>query len=63
MIRWFDKEKGFGFILQDSGERDLYVSITKIEPPHTTLDDGQRVEYEIVLGRKGPEAARVRPIG
>jgi len=58
-VKWFNKDKGFGFIAPDSGGRDLYVQTANINTPSQTLDDGQRVEYEMTLGRKGPEATRV----
>lgn len=61
-VKWFNKEKGFGFISPDEGGRDLYVQSTHLEPPLQTLDDGQRVEFDFSIGRKGPEATRVRPL-
>lgn len=61
-VKWFNKEKGFGFIAPDTGGRDIYIQAANIETPDNSLDDGQRVEYEQILGRKGPEAVRVRPL-
>jgi CspA family cold shock protein len=61
-VKWYNKDKGFGFIAPDEGTRDVYVQSTNIETPDHTLDDGQRVEYENSLGRKGPEAIRVRTL-
>ena len=59
-VKWYNKDKGFGFIAPDEGTRDIYVQSANIDTPDHTLDDGQRVEYENSMGRKGPEAIRVR---
>jgi CspA family cold shock protein len=61
-VKWFNKDKGFGFISPDEGGRDIYVVTSHIDTPDHELSDGQRVEYEIELGRKGPEAVRVKII-
>ena len=61
-VKWFNKDKGFGFITPDEGGRDIYVHATNIEAPGDTLMDGQRVEFETATGRKGPEAVKVKPL-
>jgi cold shock protein len=61
-IKWFNKDKGFGFIAPDEGGRDIYVQVVNVETPDNSLTDGQRVEYELSMGRKGPEAINVKPI-
>lgn len=61
-VKWFNKDKGFGFIMPDDGTRDIYVQSANIETSDHSVEDGQRVEYESTLGRKGPEAIHVRPI-
>jgi len=59
-VKWFDQGKGFGFIAPDDGGRDVYVHVANIETPDNSLSDGQRVEFETQIGRKGPEAVKVR---
>ncbi len=59
-VKWFNKDKGFGFIAPDGGERDIYVQSANVNTPDKILHDGQRVEYETSLGRKGPEAISVK---
>lgn len=61
-VKWFNQDKGFGFITPDEGGRDVYVQTANIDMPDPVLSDGQRVEFEHILGRKGPEAAHVRLI-
>jgi cold shock protein len=59
-VKWFDKSKGFGFITPDEGGRDIYVHVSNVETPDNSLSDGQRVEFESQIGRKGPEAVKVK---
>ena len=61
-VKWFNDEKGFGFILSDDGGKDLFVHRSNVDTPTQSLADNQRVEFEVQEGRKGPEAASVRPI-
>lgn len=61
-VKWFNQDKGFGFITPDEGGRDIYVQTANIDMPEPTLSDGQRVEFEHIIGRKGPEATHVRSI-
>ena len=61
-VKFFNAEKGFGFISQAECE-DVFVHFSNIAGDgYKSLDDGQQVEFEIGAGRKGPEALNVRPI-
>jgi cold shock protein len=61
-VKWFNSEKGYGFIAVDGGQ-DVFVHFSSIEMDgYKSLEDGQRVEFEITQGQKGPQADRVRII-
>ena len=61
MVKWFNVEKGFGFIARDAGGKDVFVHISALERSGlTSLDEGQCVTVDVIEGRKGLEAARVR---
>ena len=58
-VKWFNEKKGFGFITSDGGD-DVFVHHTSInEQGFRTLDEGQRVTFDIVDGPKGPQASNV----
>lgn len=62
-VKWFNNEKGYGFITPDGGGKDLFVHFSNITGEgYRSLQDNQKVEYEERQGRKGPEAANVRPM-
>ncbi|WOH37825.1 cold-shock protein [Thalassotalea fonticola] len=61
-VKWFNDEKGFGFIEQSEGP-DVFVHFRAIEGTgRRTLTDGQQVEFEVVQGQKGPQAENVKPL-
>lgn len=61
-VKWFNSEKGFGFIQQDNGP-DVFVHFSAIQTNgYRTLEENQRVEFEVTQGPKGPQADKVRPI-
>ncbi|HJQ48412.1 MAG TPA: cold-shock protein [Amycolatopsis sp.] len=62
-VKWFNGEKGFGFIAQDGGGPDVFVHYSEIQGSgFKSLDEGQRVEFEVGQGQKGPQAQSVRAI-
>jgi CspA family cold shock protein len=62
-VKWFNAEKGFGFISQDGGGADVFVHYSAIESSgYRSLDENQRVEFNVTQGQKGPQAEQVRPI-
>ena len=61
-VKWFNAEKGYGFIAVDEGP-DVYVHYSQIQMEgFRSLEDGQRVEFEISQGQKGPQADAVKPL-
>lgn len=62
-VKWFNAEKGFGFIAQDGGGPDVFVHYSAIQSSgFRSLDEAQRVEFEVTQGPKGPQADDVRPL-
>ncbi len=62
-VKWFNGEKGFGFIAVDGGGADVFVHYSAIDAGgFRSLEEGQRVEFEIGQGQKGPQAQNVRVI-
>lgn len=60
LVKWFDASKGFGFITPDNGSKDVFVHFSAIQSnDFKTLDEGQKVEFTIENGQKGPAAGNV----
>ena len=61
-VKWFNDEKGFGFITRDDGEKDVFVHHTALQDGSgcfKTLNEGDRVQFDVVQGQKGPAAENV----
>jgi cold shock protein len=62
-VKWFNSEKGFGFIQQDDGGADVFVHYSAIASSgYRELAEGQKVEYDVTQGQKGPQADNVRGV-
>jgi CspA family cold shock protein len=62
-VKWFNAEKGFGFITPEDGSADVFVHFSAIAGDgYRNLDENQKVEYDLTQGQKGPQAANVRPV-
>ena len=60
VVKWFNGEKGYGFIARDNEEKDVFVHFSAIKAEgFRTLREGQRVEFEVAEGEKGPQAQNV----
>ena len=63
-VKWFNNEKGFGFIAPDDGSADVFAHFSAIGGSgYKSLEENQKVEFEITEGRKGPQAENISVIG
>ena len=63
-VKWFNDSKGFGFLTRDDGEKDVFVHHSAIQRQgFRSLTEGQRVEFDVVQGQKGPAAENVVTVG
>jgi CspA family cold shock protein len=59
-VKWFNNDKGFGFIARENGEKDCFVHHTAIQGSgYKSLNEGDKVEFDVVQGQKGPAAENV----
>jgi CspA family cold shock protein len=62
-VKWFNEKKGFGFISPDDGTEDLFVHHSEIiAKGYATLREGQKVQFQVGQGKKGPCATKVEPV-
>jgi CspA family cold shock protein len=63
-VKWFNDQKGFGFITPENGQKDCFVHFSAIQAQgFRSLAEGDRVEFEVVQGQKGPAAENVVKLG
>jgi CspA family cold shock protein len=63
LVKWFNAEKGYGFITPEDGSKDVFVHHSAIQAEgFRSLNEGDKVEYEVTQGQKGPQASNVRAV-
>ena len=62
-VKWFNADKGFGFIAPDDGSEDVFAHFSAIQSSgYRSLDENQKVEFDVTQGPKGPQAENIRPL-
>ncbi|MET8150667.1 cold-shock protein [Actinoplanes sp. NPDC049668] len=62
-VKWFNADKGFGFITPDDGGADVFAHFSAIATSgYRSLDENQKVEFDVTQGQKGPQAENIRPL-
>ncbi|ASR55655.1 transcription antiterminator/RNA stability regulator CspE [Cellulomonas sp. CW35] len=62
-VKWFNAEKGYGFIAPDDGGPDVFAHYSAIQSSgFRSLEENQKVEFEVTEGQKGPQAANIQPL-
>jgi cold shock protein len=62
-VKWFNSEKGFGFIAPDDGSADVFAHYSEITGNgYRNLEENQKVEFEVTQGQKGPQASNIRAL-
>lgn len=63
IVKWFNADKGFGFITPDNGDKDVFAHFSAIQGRgYKSLNEGQAVEFEVTDGPKGPQASEIKPL-